>query len=64
MSLGLVLLEEKMFTQTQMPTPQSDAIMSADIKMAGKNIDEQKHLLCVLRGNPHPGEIVFNTMKY
>ena len=30
MSLGLVLLEEKLFTQKQ--TPQNDAIMSADIK--------------------------------
>ena len=30
MSLGLVLLEEKLFTRT----PQSDAIMSADIKMS------------------------------
>ena len=28
MSLGLVVLEEKMFTRTQ--TPQSDPIMSAD----------------------------------
>ena len=30
MSLGLVVLEEKMFTRTHTPTPQSDDIMSAD----------------------------------
>ena len=30
MSLGLVVLEEKLFTQTL--TPQSDAIISADIE--------------------------------
>ena len=30
MSLGLVVLEKKLFTRT--PTPQSDDIMSADIK--------------------------------
>ena len=30
MSLGLVLLEEKLFTQTQKHMPQSDAKMSAD----------------------------------
>ena len=36
MSLGLVVLEKKLFTWTRMrtrtPTPQSDDIMSADIK--------------------------------
>ena len=34
MSLGLVVLEEKLFTRTQTrtPMPQSDDIMSADIK--------------------------------
>ena len=32
MSLGLVVLEKKLFTRTRTPTPQSDDIMSADIK--------------------------------
>ena len=34
MSLGLVVLEEKLFTRMQMctRTPKSDAIMSADLK--------------------------------
>ena len=32
MSLGLVVLEKKLFTWTRMQTPQSDDIMSADIK--------------------------------
>ena len=32
MSLGHVLLEEKIFMHTHTQTPQSDAIMSADIK--------------------------------
>ena len=32
MSLGLVVLEEKLFTLMHTPTPQSDDIMSADIK--------------------------------
>ena len=31
MSLGLVFFEEKLFKRTHMQTPQSDAIMSADI---------------------------------
>ena len=35
MSLGLVVLEKKLFTRTCMPTPQSDDIMSADIKICG-----------------------------
>ena len=30
MSLGLAVLEEKLFTRTRTPTPQSDNIMSAD----------------------------------
>ena len=30
MSLGLVVLEKKLFTRTRTPTPQSDDIMSAD----------------------------------
>ena len=30
MSLGLVVLEEKLFTWTRTHTPQSDAIMSSD----------------------------------
>ena len=34
MSLGLVVFEEKLFTLTH--TPQSDAIMSADIKIASE----------------------------
>ena len=33
MSLGLVVLEKKLFTRTRTPTPQSDDIMSADIKI-------------------------------
>ena len=33
MSLGLLVLEKKLFTRTRTPTPQSDDIMSADIKM-------------------------------
>ena len=32
MSLGLVVLEKKLFTRTRTPMPQSDDIMSADIK--------------------------------
>ena len=30
MSLGLVVLEKKLFTRTRTPTPQSDDVMSAD----------------------------------
>ena len=33
MSLGLVVLEKKLFTRTRTPTPQSEDIMSADIKI-------------------------------
>ena len=36
MSLGLVVLEKKLFTRTRTPTPQSDDIMSADIKISLK----------------------------
>ena len=34
MSLGLVVLEEKMFTRTRTPMPQSDDIMSADLSVS------------------------------
>ena len=34
MSLGLVVLEEKLFTQTCTQMPQSDAIMSADLSVS------------------------------
>ena len=36
MSLGLVVLEKKLFTRT--PTPQSDDIMSADIKINAEKV--------------------------
>ena len=42
MSLGLVLLEEKLFTRTPTRTPQSDAIMSAD-KLADIIITRPMH---------------------
>ena len=56
MSLGLVVLEEKLFTQTL--TPQSDAIISADIEKdeyrfstLGKiNWSKQSKFRCYLRG--------------
>ena len=42
MSLGLVVLEKKLFTRTRTrtPTPQSDDIMSADIKTETNNKKE------------------------
>ena len=55
MSLGLVVLEKKLFTRTRTPTPQSDDIMSADIKIASE---------MPVPHRPQPKEIDFNTMRY
>ena len=51
MSLGLVVLEKKLFTRTWMwmPMPQSDDIMSADIK--GEEKPRQLSDICISRQN-------------